>query len=151
MLTTKRKPATVGEILTEEFMQPMGLTQGALAEAMGVHLVWSNVHVHLAEAVPDKGVAVLQLAEEIGVEGRGRPCHARQERLGPPVGEAEPLPAEGCEIARLGRVGCDEQRLRQQRRQQRRRKRDDRYQRRQQHLRRYRRGGVRRARRAGIR
>ena len=36
MLTTKRKPATVGEILTEEFMQPMGLTQGALAEVMGV-------------------------------------------------------------------------------------------------------------------
>ena len=36
LLTTKRKPATVGEILTEEFMQPMGLTQGALAEAMGV-------------------------------------------------------------------------------------------------------------------
>lgn len=35
MLTTKRKPATVGEILTEEFMAPMGLTQGALAEAMG--------------------------------------------------------------------------------------------------------------------
>ncbi len=24
MLTTKRKPATVGEILIEEFMQPMG-------------------------------------------------------------------------------------------------------------------------------
>jgi len=36
MLTTKRKPATVGEVLTEEFMQPLGLTQGALAEAMGV-------------------------------------------------------------------------------------------------------------------
>ena len=36
MLTTKRKPATVGEILSEEFMQPLGLTQGALAEAMGV-------------------------------------------------------------------------------------------------------------------
>ena len=36
MLTTKRKPITVGEILTEEFMAPMGLTQGALAEAMGV-------------------------------------------------------------------------------------------------------------------
>ena len=27
MLTTKRKPATVGEILTEEFMQPLELTQ----------------------------------------------------------------------------------------------------------------------------
>ena len=36
MLMSKRKPATVGEILTEEFMEPLGLTQGALAEAMGV-------------------------------------------------------------------------------------------------------------------
>jgi addiction module HigA family antidote len=36
MLTTKRKPATVGEILAEEFMRPLGLTQGALAAAMGV-------------------------------------------------------------------------------------------------------------------
>lgn len=36
MLTTKRKPATVAEILTEEFMEPMGLTQVALAQAMGV-------------------------------------------------------------------------------------------------------------------
>jgi addiction module HigA family antidote len=42
MLTTKRKPATVGEILTEEFMEPMGLTQGSLAEAMGV----SRKHVN---------------------------------------------------------------------------------------------------------
>ncbi len=36
MLITKRKPASVGEILIEEFMEPMGLTQAALAEAMGV-------------------------------------------------------------------------------------------------------------------
>ncbi len=36
MLLTKRKPATVGEILIEEFMQPMSLTQGVLADAMGV-------------------------------------------------------------------------------------------------------------------
>jgi antitoxin HigA-1 len=36
MLMTKRKPASVGEILIEEFIEPMGLTQGALAEAMGV-------------------------------------------------------------------------------------------------------------------
>jgi addiction module HigA family antidote len=33
---TKRKPVTVGQILTEEFMRPLGLTQGRLAEAMGV-------------------------------------------------------------------------------------------------------------------
>jgi addiction module HigA family antidote len=36
MLMTKRMPAGVGEILREEFMTPMGLTQAALAEAMGV-------------------------------------------------------------------------------------------------------------------
>jgi addiction module HigA family antidote len=36
MWLTKRKPATVGEILVEEFLEPMSLTQGALAEAMHV-------------------------------------------------------------------------------------------------------------------
>ena len=36
MLMTKRKPATVGEILVEEFLEPLGLSQTALAEAMGV-------------------------------------------------------------------------------------------------------------------
>lgn len=36
MLMTKRKPATVGEILVAEFMEPLALTQGRLAEAMGV-------------------------------------------------------------------------------------------------------------------
>jgi len=36
MLMTKRKPATAGEILVEEFMHPLGLTQAALAKSMGV-------------------------------------------------------------------------------------------------------------------
>ncbi len=36
MLTTKRRPDAVGSILVEEFMEPMGLTQLALARAMGV-------------------------------------------------------------------------------------------------------------------
>jgi len=36
MLMTKRKPASVAEILVEEFMAPMGLTQATLAKAMGV-------------------------------------------------------------------------------------------------------------------
>ena len=33
---TQRKPVTVGEILSQELMEPMGLTQGTLARAMGV-------------------------------------------------------------------------------------------------------------------
>lgn len=36
MLTTERKPVRAGSILVEEFMQPLGLTQGTLTVAMGV-------------------------------------------------------------------------------------------------------------------
>jgi addiction module HigA family antidote len=36
MILTNRKPVSVGEMLREEFMVPLGLTQGRLAEAMGV-------------------------------------------------------------------------------------------------------------------
>ena len=49
MLMTKRKPATVGDILTEEFMQPMGLTQATLAAAMGVQ------RKHVNELCKDRG------------------------------------------------------------------------------------------------
>ena len=34
MLMTNRKPASVDEILVDEFMDPLGLTQGDLAEAI---------------------------------------------------------------------------------------------------------------------
>ena len=36
MNITKRQPVSVGEMITEEFLSPLGLTQGKLAEAMGV-------------------------------------------------------------------------------------------------------------------
>lgn len=36
MQTTKRKPASVGDILQEEFLSPLQVTQGKLAAAMGV-------------------------------------------------------------------------------------------------------------------
>lgn len=36
MTETNRKPTTVGEILTKEFLEPMELTQTDLAKAMGV-------------------------------------------------------------------------------------------------------------------
>ena len=36
MLSTERSPVSVGEMLVEEFLTPLGLTQGALAQAMGV-------------------------------------------------------------------------------------------------------------------
>ncbi|NYF92191.1 HigA family addiction module antitoxin [Tunturiibacter empetritectus] len=36
MLNTKRKPVTVGEMLTEEFMEPLNITQIELAEKAGL-------------------------------------------------------------------------------------------------------------------
>ena len=36
MLVTKRKPVSVGEMLKYEYMEPLGLTQQELANAMGV-------------------------------------------------------------------------------------------------------------------
>lgn len=36
MNITKRQPVSLGEMITEEFLVPMALTQGQLAEAMGV-------------------------------------------------------------------------------------------------------------------
>ena len=39
-----------------------------LAEAHGVHFVWSNVHVHLAERLPDKGEGLLSVLREQGFD-----------------------------------------------------------------------------------
>lgn len=36
MLNTKRKPVTVGEMLTEEFLDPLHITQTTLAEKTGL-------------------------------------------------------------------------------------------------------------------
>lgn len=36
MMSTSRKPTTVGEILTLEFLEPLELTQSELARVMGV-------------------------------------------------------------------------------------------------------------------
>lgn len=36
MLMTARKPTSVGEMLVKEFLQPLDLSQGARADAMGV-------------------------------------------------------------------------------------------------------------------
>jgi len=36
MILTKRQPVSVGEMITEEFMVPLGITQGQLVFAMGV-------------------------------------------------------------------------------------------------------------------
>ena len=35
MIITKRQPVSVGEMLIEEFMEPLAVTQGQLAEAIG--------------------------------------------------------------------------------------------------------------------
>ena len=39
-----------------------------LTEAAGVFLIWSNVHIHLAEREPDKGAGLLALLERRGLD-----------------------------------------------------------------------------------
>jgi len=41
----------------------------SIVEAMGAYLVWSNVHVHIAQSIPDKGRGVLFVAGERGLTG----------------------------------------------------------------------------------
>ncbi len=53
---TNRKPASVGEILSQEFLQQLGLTQGALSEAMGVP------RKHVNELCNDRRTATAQTA-----------------------------------------------------------------------------------------
>ncbi len=36
MNITRKQPVSVGEMITEEFLEPLALTQGRLAESMGV-------------------------------------------------------------------------------------------------------------------
>ena len=36
MMITKRQPISVGEMITEEYLIPLDITQGKLAQAMGV-------------------------------------------------------------------------------------------------------------------
>ncbi len=59
MLITKCKPASGGEILIEEFMEPMGLTQGALAKAMGVQRKHVNELCNERRAVTTRTVPIL--------------------------------------------------------------------------------------------
>lgn len=40
------------------------------AEAHGVHLIWSSVHVHIAAQKPDKGAGLLRLLEQRGIDAR---------------------------------------------------------------------------------
>ena len=88
MLTTKRKPATVGEILVEEFMRPMGLTQSALAEAMGVQRKHVNELCNNRRAVTAATALILarslrkqpRLLAQRGEAKRSLGCHEQSTR-----------------------------------------------------------------------
>ena len=95
MLMTKRKPASVGEILVEEFMAPMRLTQAALAEAMGVQRKHVNElcndrRGHYRPYGPDPRPGIWQqprlLAERAAsqrpVGGHAQPARAQADRAG---------------------------------------------------------------------
>ena len=39
MMITKRKPVSVGEIITEEYLKPLNITQGHLAQADHIQIL----------------------------------------------------------------------------------------------------------------
>ncbi|CAM3851352.1 HigA family addiction module antitoxin [Castellaniella denitrificans] len=56
MRNTKRRPVTVGQMLTSEFLEPLGIGLNTLADAMGVH---RNT---LSRIVHDKGTLTAPMA-----------------------------------------------------------------------------------------
>jgi antitoxin HigA-1 len=60
MVTTKRYPAIVGEILVEEFMTPMGLIQSALTDAIGVQRKHVNELFNRRRAVTAPTALILE-------------------------------------------------------------------------------------------
>ncbi|MBV34902.1 MAG: addiction module antidote protein, HigA family [Rickettsiales bacterium] len=64
MRNTKRRPITVGQIILSEYLEPAGIGQKELAEAMGVH------RNSLSRIVNDKGVLrapmAIKLATALG-------------------------------------------------------------------------------------
>ncbi|MBZ0117929.1 MAG: HigA family addiction module antidote protein [Sandaracinaceae bacterium] len=64
MLPTKRAPTTPGEVLREEFLAPLELTQGELAERMGVPVETVNRIVNDKRAVTAPNA--LRLARVLG-------------------------------------------------------------------------------------
>lgn len=59
MRTTKRRPATVGQMLATEFLGPMNIEISELADAMGVH---RNT---LSRIVHDKGTLTAPMATKL--------------------------------------------------------------------------------------
>lgn len=64
MLPAKRAPTTPGEILREEFLAPLRLTQGVLAERMGVP--FEAVNGIVDDERPITAANALRLARALG-------------------------------------------------------------------------------------
>lgn len=64
MRTVKRKPTTPGEILSEEFLKPLGMTQKELANHIGCHITVINRIVNHRTSVTAK--MAIKLAATFG-------------------------------------------------------------------------------------
>lgn len=63
-LPTRRRPTTPGEVITEEFIKPLNITQTQLAKAMGIPLQRLNMIIKGKRAVtPD---TALRLSKALG-------------------------------------------------------------------------------------
>ena len=100
MLMTKRKPATVGEILVQEFMEPMGLTQSALAKAMGVQ------RKHVNELCNDRRAVTAPTAHILAREFGNSPDFWLNVQRRSDIWEAMHSPRERERIKRARPIGA---------------------------------------------
>ncbi len=68
MIPKNRAPTSPGEILTEEFLGPLGMTQTALAERMGVHVQQVNAIARDRQAVTARTAWMLARAFDTSPE-----------------------------------------------------------------------------------
>ena len=68
MLPTHRPPNPPGEILLEEFLKPLGMTQSALAERMGVPIQRVNTLINGKRAVTAETAILLARVLETSPE-----------------------------------------------------------------------------------
>ena len=100
-LPTEVPPVHPGEMLLEEFLKPLGISQSAFAVRLGVSFPRLNEIIHAKRAVtPDTALRLAQVTGMsadfwLGLQPDWDLWHALRSRAAARIAELEPLPQAG--------------------------------------------------------
>lgn len=100
-LPTKRPPTHPGEMLLEEFLKPLGISQSAFAIRLGVSFPRLNEIIHGKRAVtPDTALRLARVTGMsadfwLGLQQDWDLWHALRSKQAKAIAELEPLPQVG--------------------------------------------------------